>query len=427
MIKNKNAILQYFFIYLMIILNQSHIYRLYIEPNKSVQIVIIGLLTIYLLYKYKFKASRAFFISVFILASIIFVRFIKGGVGVTMSYEIIMRVFVVYAAILTNVDKFWTRFVKVVVFFAGISIIGWVQQVAGLDIMRKIAPGHVDYRELVTWNTGYKVVTKRYVYGILLYTTSQLEPTRNVGIFTEPGIYQMILNSAIFVLLFFNNTLYITKKKIKKYLLICIIALALTQSTSGYFGFAVIMLGVILSSNKETRAIRKTMLILATVGIVVLCGDLAYRGDSSLLYKAILSKVFLDSGQFDINASTGMYRMASITMAIEAMIKHPLGLGVDRWVLFSSTNELAGAGGWPFKLGAILGVVPFSVSMIWIFAPLRYIKKRWIEIAIIVFLYFNTAMAQTSAFYPTLIVVPIYLSLIKRDFKRFKREKFRYI
>ena len=65
--------------------------------------------------------------------------------------------------------------------------------------------------------------------------------------------------------------------------------------------------------------------------------------------------------------------------------------------------------------------------MIWIFAPLRYIKKRWIEIAIIVFLYFNTAMAQTSAFYPTLIVVPIYLSLIKRDFKRFKREKFRYI
>ena len=72
-------------------------------------------------------------------------------------------------------------------------------------------------------------------------------------------------------------------------------------------------------------------------------------------------------------------------------------------------NELAGAGGWPFKFGAIMGVVPLAYLMYWIFAPLKKLKGDTVLIALLVFLYFNTATAQSSAVYPALILIPMYL------------------
>ena len=130
----KSTLIQYAWIYLLIILNQSHIYRLFIEQNSSIQLALIAVLSIYLLYNYQKKSYRAFLFFIFILASVLFVRLTQGGVGITMCYEIFVRILVVYAAILADVDKFWTRLIRVIVFFAAISIFGWAQQICGLDI-----------------------------------------------------------------------------------------------------------------------------------------------------------------------------------------------------------------------------------------------------------------------------------------------------
>ncbi len=44
------------------------------------------------------------------------------------------------------------------------------------------------------------------LHGMFLYSHRTVD-MRNVSIFTEPGIYQMILNTAIFVLLFLRDKL----------------------------------------------------------------------------------------------------------------------------------------------------------------------------------------------------------------------------
>lgn len=412
---NRRAIIQYLLLYLLLITNSSQIYRLYIDNNTTIQFFIIVVLSVFLITKHWKKSKRAFFLCVFIAAVTGLIRVVQGGIGIIFCFEIIIKVLVIYAAILVDSNSFMTRFIKIVSLFAAISIVGWAQQVIGLDLMTRFASPHPDYYMNVSWETGYRVASQYKIYGILFYTTSQVEAMRNMGFYSEPGIYQMVLNSAILILLFFNNGLDISQRSRKRYLLICIIALILTQSTSGYFGLAVILLGVMMNTANETKSIKNTILLLCVIGVVALFADLSVRGETSLLYKAIISKVFSDKGHLDINASTGMYRMASIAMCIQAMIQNPFGMGIDRWTEFMSTNLLAGPGGWPFKLGVYIGVLPMIVSMVWLFGPLKYIKKHRIAILLIIFLYFNTSLAQTSAFYPVLIMIPVLLSIMKFD------------
>ena len=137
--------------------------------------------------------------------------------------------------------KFMTRFIKVVVVFAVINRYTY-RQIVGLDLMSKLAPAYRDYSTQYSWVNGYRIERPLYVHGILLYTTSDWEPMRNVGIFTEPGIYQMILNTALCVLLFFADKVHIKEKTKKRYTVILVLTVLTTQSTTGYFAIAFLFL-----------------------------------------------------------------------------------------------------------------------------------------------------------------------------------------
>ena len=159
------------------------------------------------------------------------------------------------------------------------------------------------------------------------------------------------------------------------------------------------------------------------VGLVVLLGDYSVRGNDSLIYKALLSKVFSSQGDFSLSASTGVYRYEMIAMAILAMAMNPFGMGYEAWVKLYRLNSFADAGGYPFIIGAVIGIVPLLVSLWWIFSPLKYMKNKWVEIAVFVFLYFNTAMAQTSAFYPAIIFLPVFLDIMRQNINDLELEK----
>lgn len=411
---HKNTMMQYALIYLMLILNQSHIQRIFIGPSAGVSLTIIFFLLAYLIFCHRHRAANGMLFCLFILLSVVFIRFTQGGIGLGFCYEIILKVLIVYAAILSNPQKFMTRFIKVVVVFAVISIFGWIQQIVGLDLMSKLAPAYRDYSTQYSWVNGYRIERPLYVHGILLYTTSDWEPMRNVGIFTEPGIYQMILNTALCVLLFFADKVHIKEKTKKRYTVILVLTVLTTQSTTGYFAIAFLFLCSLLFDKSAHSGQKKNIITFIVAGVTVLAGDFLFRGEDSLFYKAIISKVFSE-GTFSITESTGIYRMAGIGMAIKAMIENPFGLGVDKWDIFKAQSLVGTVGGFPFVLGAILGVIPLAITLIWIFSPLKYIKKNVIGIIVIVFLYFNTSLAQTSAFYPTLIMLPIYFSIMKSN------------
>ena len=412
---SKKAIPQYIMLYLMLIFCQTHIYRLYIRANLTVHLGLVIVFSLLGLIYYRKKFQRPMLMCLFLLAAVVIVRFVSGGVGIIFWVEMAAKIMITYLAILVDPDKFMTRFIRVITFFAAISIVGWLQQIAGLDIMQKVGLVNNDFYTTVTWDKGFVEETQRKIYGLFFYVTTEFEINRNMSIFTEPGIYQMVLNAALFILAFFNTALELNKKQIKTSFLICAVALLTTQSTSGYFGFAVIALGIVLKRSSDTKIIKNYIIIILMAAVVVLLGDYNIRGDESLLYRSILSKVFSSGGDFSLSASTGVYRYEMIAMALLAMYMNPFGMGYEAWEALYRTNKFADAGGYPFLLGAVIGVVPLLVSLWWIFSPLKYTKNRWLEIVIWVFLYFNSAMAQTSAFYPAIIMLPVFFDVIRNE------------
>lgn len=420
---SKKAILQYLMLYVMLIFCQTHVYRLYIRPNLTVHVGLVILFLIIGAVNFEKKMKRPFWICAFFLVAVFFVRFINGGVGIVFWVEMAAKILITYIAILIDPEQFLTRFVKIITFFAAISIVGWLQQIVGLNIMQKIGMVNNDFYTTVTWNTGYVEETQRKIYGLLFYVTTEFEIKRNMSIFTEPGIYQMVLNAAIFVVAFCNKLIELNRKEIKKIFLILTIALITTQSTSGYFGYAVIVLGVLLTRSEDTRTIKNYIYIILMVGLVVLLGDYSVRGNDSLIYKALLSKVFSSQGDFSLSASTGVYRYEMIAMAFLAMAMNPFGMGYEAWENLYRLNSFADAGGYPFIIGAVIGIIPLLVSLWWIFIPLKYMKNKWVEIVVYVFLYFNTAMAQTSAFYPAIIFLPVFLDIMRKKINDLELEK----
>ena len=111
---NRRAIIQYLLLYLLLITNPSQIYRLYIDNNTTIQFFIIVVLSVFLITKHWKKSKRAFFLCVFIAAVTGLIRVVQGGIGIIFCFEIIIKVLVIYAAILVDSNSFMTRFIKIV-------------------------------------------------------------------------------------------------------------------------------------------------------------------------------------------------------------------------------------------------------------------------------------------------------------------------
>lgn len=124
---------------------------------------------------------------------------------------------------------------KTVVFFASISLILWFLSVLQINIWDQITPevdSLMSYR-IYSDSSTYQEFSYK-LHGMFLYSHRTVD-MRNVSIFTEPGIYQMVLNTAIFVLLFLRDKLVsFSDKKVGRALMILSCALLSTQSTTGY-------------------------------------------------------------------------------------------------------------------------------------------------------------------------------------------------
>lgn len=413
---SKRALRQYMIIYIMLIFNQSNLYQNYIYQNQTLVSFIAFSMLLILIVNHKKEAMEGISLVLILLIFTSVLRLLKGGIGLEFWYEMAVKIEIVYLAILADVKHFMERFIKVVFFLALVSVIFWLFQNIGINLAQKLLYQYSTQGTYTVYDAAWNKTVHRYNgYGIFVYSFLSVYPNRNVGIFTEPGIYQSVLNMALFCIVFFANEINLSYKKVVQMFLVISAALITTQSTSGYFGFGALLVVILLRNKKDSLNWKKYAIRLLVVGIIILGVDYFIRGGQSLFETAIFSKVFNSSNEFSLVAenSTGIWRAATFWMAILAMIRYPMGLGVDGWISFISNSVYAGPGGWPFKLGAILGIIPFIISLYWIFKPLKYIRPDYYVIALYVFLYFNTTVAQTSAFYPVLIMVPVFLSLYR--------------
>lgn len=388
----KIQILQYFLIYLVFISSRAVIYATYQMNWVYATMILCAFLSM----KYTWlRNQKIYIVFAFLLASLQLTRMINhGGYGLEFWLINVSKIWVAYIAVNIDKNNFLERFLRMTVFFASISLIMW--------ILSFIAPGIVE--QILFAQGEYFGGTKGMLLYTFRYSTWSRGDTRNVGIFTEPGIYQIVLNVAIYILLFMRSKLNFSAKKTTRYLLVLIAALLSCQSTTGYISLAIIVLGFLLQ--REKSDVKMRILQLLVLGIVILLVNYSISGTNSIVYKTIISKLSTEGGQFDLNASTGYYRMNGITAGLEIFYNNPLGAG--DYYIGSLQNILTGtvaSGAGIITVLATCGIITFLMfSYFNIYLAARNIKSI-IPFMVYLSVWINTGLSQSDIVYAVMLCI----------------------
>lgn len=403
---SKSALVQYALIYLMLIWDTTYLFRIYLSPYR---IILLACMVLMIATHKRLRNNLTILFLAFLLAMVVFVRLNTGGAGIDVWIRWCSIILITEISIRYDPKKFIDRYLNVVYLLALVSVIGWLITQVSPDLIKKILPS--------SYYLGTNIFTRitSYGHGLFVYSFNEWHPTRNVGIFSEPGVYQMALNSSLFVLLFMEEYVGLPQKKQNKMFIVFLLALITCQSTTGYIGLIVILLAYLLKNDKFQR--RKYQILgLGLAGLLLIFMDYSIRGAESFLNRAFLEKLFTaGSNTLDLEASTGQYRMGTIMICLGLMLTKPFGIGYDA---VTSALVLGGEGLVAAQImctGAALGVVTFIGILVWIFAPVIKANQSWIFKALYLFLYFNTALAQSNEFYGALIMIPLFLSIAARN------------
>ena len=402
------TIWQYFLIYVMYLVPGSTFILAYAKSTYSYGIIALFLLTI--LVSKKFRESYGVVISFLLLVTTLVTRFLVGGVGLDGLAGLSCCVLITQLAICCDVERFLDRWLNVVTFFAIVSVVLW----ALFRLVPSLAPAILgpSYVSVVIGTPPWEVYF--HGRGTILYSFLENHEFRNCGVFTEPGKYQVVLNSALFILLFMRNHLHIENEaKFRFRLIATVLALITCQSTTGYIGMTLCFVVYLLAPSKD-GAKKIKVYILALVLLLILGLLIQYWVDpeNSVLTVTVFSKLFSgpESG-FDLSAGTGTYREQMIDVCLELMVSHPLGVGYDALFRAASAAGDGLAAAAFVSYAAVYGIVPWLTLMFALFYP----AFRWMSLPaafLFVGLFINTTLAQTHLLYTGLILVPTYLAIV---------------
>ena len=415
--------MQYLFLYLVLILSGSRIWVITMARNSStyhfLEITILFLFLSCLRHgRVRHDSRYCITLLAYILCAIVFVRMMVGGVGVEVLLKWTTYVLISWMAVTIDTNFFIERFLIITYILALISISGFILQISMPGVLRGILPEYASNFSYSLWGNGYNGELFSYrAWGKYLFSFDEMHSKRNVGIFSEPGVYQIVLNSALFCLLFLQKyAKRIEGKRKIFFFLVYAIALLTCQSTTGYVGFLSIILTYLLASQNSNNKIKQRIIIASVIVLLGLMIEYSINGSDSLLYRAFIKKLFTGSGAISVTADSGIYRMRTLIVTIGLMIKNPLGVGYDKvnaMINAYASDGVGGAGAVLFCTGAALGVLTMVAIIIWTLYPAfksRILKMP--EKILFAFLFFNTALAQSEEIYATIIVIPIFLYVI---------------
>ena len=416
------AVTQTLLIYFMMLMNQSVIRDAFFPNSYIVFAVALVFATIYGFYQNRYIT----FFLVLSLAICTFTRLFIGGVGIGIWVSWASFILITYSAIEADPNCFLDRFVKIVVFFAAASLFFWGLSRINTTLVQKLMLFHYkmrtnfarDYIDSIRYNKIFYDA-----YGGLIYCVNMCHPTRNCGIYTEPGIYQMVLNSALFVILYMKDHISIDRKKQYRYTVLLILTIISTQSTTGILSLAVLLFAG-LFKRRLTKFQRRLLYILVVMGLF-LGVQYVLQGTNSILYTTVIKKLFKSSGQFSLAASSGSARVGTMIVCAMSMLRKPFGIGYDRVMELLNSDVTGYVAASIFLTGAACGVAMFFLIISWIVAP--FLKSHILSQSgkiVFILIYFNTILAQSSEFYPFLIFMPIFLRIYAMKNKPTKHLRF---
>lgn len=402
---NYKKVFQYVLIFLMISWNSSGL-AVGIIGKTTFDLIVLSLSAFMIFLHKKCRSNALLFFAIAIMMDILIVRYTSGGIGLDYFWHAMSGMAITYCAYLYNKKFFIHRYVKCVTFFSMLSLVFWIISLIAPSIIPKITLlSYIPYyNRFYISATQYNSLPVTY-YGAIFYvfrTGNQL--TRNNGIFTEPGIYQMVLNTALYFVLFYSEKIFLSERKKKKILILLILTIVTAQSTTGYMSLMVLIIAYLASNNVE-KGNKVPLKKIIAVAIICLAVDQAINGENSLLGSVISSKIAIKNGSISF-ISTGAARVDTFAIVLYSLVRHPLGVGSDLFNnMILSANKTSADGAALMASAAQLGVQIWVILIAFFAYPAFKHKKSIYSFIAVVFMFVNTTLGQSDIFYPALLVL----------------------
>lgn len=397
---NKVTIKQYLLIYLVIIFQGSVLFKNY-QEILYVLVLIFGMGYLFLHNKL-LRSDYMKYVYVLIVFLLMVSIISAGSLSIASICNIISRFILIYIAYQYDKEKFAEHLIKFITFISVISLIGFAVQRMNPSLLTSILPS------VFSSNVEY--------FGGVLFTYSGLLHTkRNMGIMAEPGLFQIIVNVGIYLILF-DKSINIRERKKHVYLTILLITIITIQSTSGYIGTLGLLILFLLDPKRKwnRRTIRKIALCLLAFGVFLV----SVRGENNIIYENLVSKITDSDGNLNLAAKTGKSRILSMKADLEVMKDHPLGAGFETYIEEWSTHIPIVIGDDSSCVGvtkslATLGIpVTALLLLFYLKWGLKNCNSVWGFISYL-FLLFNSCLGQPLFYFPILMV--IVLCPMKKD------------
>lgn len=399
------TIFQYILIFLLISWNASGLAVGVIGKVTFDYIVMFVSLGVILLNKRCQKNILVFF-AIAIMLDILIVRYTAGGIGLDYFNHAMSGILITYCTYYYNEDFFIHRYVRCITFFSVLSLLCWIISLVVPEIITQITfLSYIPYyNRFYISATQYNSLPVTY-HGALFYVfRTGNELTRNNGIFTEPGLYQMVLNTALYFVLFYPEKIFVSDRKKRRILGVLILTIVTAQSTTGYLSLMVLIITYLISNNveKSNKVPLRKIIVVAVLFLIV---DQAVNGMNSLLGNVISSKITFDGGRIAF-VSTGAARVDTFAIVLSSLLKHPLGAGSDLFNnMILSANKTSSDGAALMAAAAQLGIQIWVILAAFFAYPAYKNRKSIYSYIAVVFMFINTTLGQSDIFYPALFIL----------------------
>lgn len=400
---NKETVFHYFLLYLLIIWQDAGI-KLYFGTTRveTITLVVSGLC---ILQYARCRSKWMFLFSAVLLGNVVIVRFLTAGVGISYLMSSISGISIATVAVTFNSEKFAYRFVRIVSFFAAVSLLMWLFTLLFPEIFQRLSLiSYSPYsRRVYTTAEDYFLRPVSYYGGLLYVARVGNDLTRNNGLFNEPGLYQMVLNTALFLVMFYPKQCSKNQKEQTGLTYLLILTIVTCQSTTGYLSLLMIIVAYMVVHKKTGSRIKIIRLIVGA--IILFAMDAITNGEESLLSTVIRSKINISSSGIEFIGS-GIHRVNTTLIVLGALLKSPWGIGFDRFEqLITLAGKTSSDGTALMVAFGSLGIQMLAVLIIFVAVPMVKRRTPFLLFVTALFMYINTTMGQSSIFYPALLVL----------------------
>lgn len=389
------SILQYILIYLMFLGNRNGLLVwMYRENGWPVAIGIFILCFGVCIFIKGALNKRLLYFMAALLAIFGIVFITTRGIGLYTYFDIIAWPLLLYVAYNIEHKGFIEKYINVVVIFAFISVLCFIFQQINLDGLLEVL------------GTPYSDLKFLY-YGKWFYTYTAGHAYRNMGMYTEPGLYQIVLNSSLFILLYTSKNLEISRKKQIIYILILVVTCFTTLSTTGLLTMAIIVLGAFW--NREVK-LKKQLAFLLVVSIAFLFYNYIKWGDESIVEIYIINKLQttgMNQVASQAHLSSGNARFMAFLVAAKCIISYPLGAGYYNYIYTAATMgypDIAG-NGIAFYC-SVLGMLGLILIIYQVIMPAWKFRQSNNAFIIFVIVYILYTTSQEYLVIPAMLIIP---------------------